>query len=65
MKNITKKIKNFFQEVKVEMKKVNWPTKKEAMKYTFIVLGTTLAVATYLGALDFLFTNFFLEEFII
>lgn len=65
MTKTTKKIKKFFQEVKVEMKKVNWPTKKETAKYTVIVLGTTIAVAVYLGALDFLFTNFFIEKFVI
>lgn len=65
MTKTTKKIKKFFQEVRVEMKKVNWPTKKETTKYTVIVLGTTIAVAVYLGTLDFLFTNFFIEKFVI
>lgn len=65
MTKINKKIKKFFQEVKVEMKKVNWPTRKETTKYTMIVLGTTIMVAIYLGALDFLFTNFFIEKFVI
>ncbi len=47
-----KKIKSFFREVKTEMKKVNWPTKEETIKYTIVVVGTTFVVAVYLGALD-------------
>ncbi len=50
-----KKIRNFFQEVKTEMRKVNWPTKEETVKYTTVVIGATVIVALYLGALDALF----------
>ena len=39
-----------------EMKKVTWPTKKETRNYTFLVIGISLAVAAFLGALDFLFS---------
>ena len=34
------------------MKKVNWPTKDETIKYTMVVIFATIAVAAYLGALD-------------
>lgn len=50
------KIKTFLKEVKVELKKVNWPTKKQTIKYTLIVIGVSFAVAIFLGGLDFLFT---------
>ena len=39
-----------------EMKKVTWPTKKEAKNYTFLVIGVSLAVASFLGALDYIFS---------
>lgn len=39
-----------------EMKKVTWPTKKETKNYTLLVIGISLAVAAFLGALDYLFT---------
>jgi preprotein translocase subunit SecE len=42
-----------------EMKKVTWPTKKETRNYTFLVIGISLAVAAFLGALDYLFTFVF------
>ena len=58
------KIKKFFQEVKTEMKKVNWPTKDETVKYTLVVIGATAAVAVYLGALDAVLFGI-LENFVI
>jgi len=57
------KTKNYFKEVRVEMAKVKWPTKNDTINYTIVVIGVSLAVAAFLGALDFIFTtgfNFFL-----
>ena len=51
-----KKIITFLKEVKLEIKKVSWPSKKELFKNTLIVIGVSLAVAIFLGGLDFLFT---------
>ena len=51
------KIITFLKEVKIEMGKVNWPAKREVFKNTLIVLGVSLALAIFLGGLDFLFTN--------
>ena len=39
-----------------EMKKVTWPTKKETKNYTYLVIGVSLAVAAFLGTLDFFFS---------
>ncbi|MBA3047597.1 preprotein translocase subunit SecE [Patescibacteria group bacterium] len=39
-----------------EMKKVTWPTKKETYSYTLLVIGISLAVAVFLGALDYIFS---------
>jgi preprotein translocase subunit SecE len=39
-----------------EMKKVTWPTKKEAKNYTVLVIATSLAIAAFLGALDYVFS---------
>ncbi|MBU2564619.1 preprotein translocase subunit SecE [Patescibacteria group bacterium] len=54
--NFLKKIGTFLKETRVELKKVNWPTRKETVKYTLIVIGVSIAVAIFLGGLDFLFT---------
>jgi len=51
------KIVTFLKEVRLEMKKVNWPTRQQTIKYTLTVIGVCLTVAIYLGGLDFLYTN--------
>ena len=58
------KITTFLKEVKLEMKKVNWPTRDQTINYTLIVLGISLAVAILLGGLDFIFTTI-LNRFIL
>jgi len=52
------KIKNFFSEVRQETRKVSWPTRKEALKYTLIVAGASIIVAAFLGGLDFVLQRF-------
>lgn len=54
---------NFFKEAKAELKKVNWPSKQQTINYTLIVVGLSLAVAIFLGALDFVF-SYILRYFI-
>ena len=59
------KIAVFLKEVRLEMKKVNWPTRKETVRYTLIVVGVSAAVALFLGGLDYILTlllqNFLLK----
>ncbi len=56
-------LKQYFQEARVELKKVIWPTKQETVHSTMLVIGISLAVAVFLGALDFVF-NLGLEKLI-
>lgn len=51
------KTQTFFKEVYVELKKVNWLTRKEVIRYTLIVLALTIVVAGFLGGLDYLFST--------
>jgi preprotein translocase subunit SecE len=53
----------FVQESKQELKRVEWPTRAETIKLTFVVIFISLATAIYLGALDYVFTRI-LELFI-
>jgi preprotein translocase subunit SecE len=48
---------SFLKEVRKEIKKINWPTKKETIRYTAVVVGISLAVAMFLGGLDFIFNS--------
>jgi len=58
------KIIIFLKEVRLEIKKVNWPTRQETIRYTLIVIATSFVVAFFLGALDFVFTTL-LNRFIL
>lgn len=51
------KIINFIKEAKVELTKVNWPTKKQTMNYTILVVAISLVVAAFLGGLDYFFSQ--------
>ncbi|MBL7058725.1 preprotein translocase subunit SecE [Patescibacteria group bacterium] len=46
----------YFKESYEEVKKVTWPTQQEIMNYTLLVIGVSIAVATFLGGLDYIFT---------
>lgn len=50
------RIKKFFTESREEFSHVNWPTRAEALRLTGVVIGISLALAVFLGALDYLFT---------
>lgn len=60
-----KKLIDYLKEVRTETKKVNWPTRKQTIKYTLVVIGIALAVAVFLGALDYLFGNIFIQEIVL
>lgn len=42
-----------FSDVLEELKKVSWPSKKEAMQLTIVVITISLIVALYVGIIDF------------
>ncbi|HEX9664244.1 MAG TPA: preprotein translocase subunit SecE [Patescibacteria group bacterium] len=50
------RLSRYIIESKRELKKVVWPTRKETMNHTFIVIVISLGVAIFLGALDFVFS---------
>ena len=62
--NIFDKVIVFLKESYLEAKKVNWPTRKEVLKYTLLVIGLSVVLAIFLGGVDFLFTRL-LNRFII
>lgn len=46
------KIKSFFADVRVETKKVNYPSKDEIIGSTWVVITTTVIVSILLGFID-------------
>jgi preprotein translocase subunit SecE len=47
----------FLVEVKNELYKVTWPSRNDTIKLTAIVIGISIGVGIYLGALDLMFTE--------
>lgn len=45
-------LKHFLREVMAELKKTNWPTRNELVKYTVVVVMTIVIVAVYLYLAD-------------
>lgn len=46
---------NYFKDVRSEMRHVSWPTRRQAVGYTVVVIVVSLATAFYLGILDYVF----------
>ncbi len=45
----------FLKEVRTELSKVVWPTRKQTIRLTILVIAISVAVGFYIGALDILF----------
>jgi preprotein translocase subunit SecE len=54
---LSEKVSSFFKEVYVELRKTNWLTTRDVVRYTLIVLAVTIVVAAFLGSLDYLFST--------
>jgi len=50
------KIKHFFSETRVEMRKVTWPTRDELKESTKIVIVATFVVTVFIGIVDQILT---------
>ena len=57
MRETWEKILQFFREVRVEIKKVTWPTRKETLASTVVVLITTFIIGAFLGVVDFFLSS--------
>ncbi|MBI4653013.1 preprotein translocase subunit SecE [Candidatus Kuenenbacteria bacterium] len=53
---MTNKLIQYFKDSKTELKKVTWPTKKEAINHTLNVIGISIALAVFLGIIDYFLT---------
>jgi len=62
-KQLTKRqprgIRLFFRETTGELRKVSWPTRKEALNLTRVVVLVMIVMALFLGGIDFVFFRLF------
>jgi preprotein translocase subunit SecE len=56
--------KDYINETKGELKHVSWPSRAQAINYTFIVVGVSVVTALFLSLFDGLFV-YLLEKFIL
>ncbi|PIR01460.1 MAG: preprotein translocase subunit SecE [Nitrospinae bacterium CG11_big_fil_rev_8_21_14_0_20_45_15] len=47
----------FLSEVKMEVKRVTWPSRREALGGTMVVLVTVFLMALFLGVVDLLLSK--------
>jgi len=52
----------FFKDVRIELRKVTWPTRKDLFQSTVVVIVAVAIAGAYTGALDFIFSR--LVEFV-
>ncbi|MFA5368949.1 MAG: preprotein translocase subunit SecE [Candidatus Paceibacterota bacterium] len=57
-------IGNFFGDVLTEIKKITWPTRQEAIKYTITVIVVSLVISLILALFDSGF-SILLQKFVI
>ncbi|HCA67474.1 MAG: preprotein translocase subunit SecE [Candidatus Jacksonbacteria bacterium RIFCSPLOWO2_02_FULL_44_20] len=53
---MTDSVVNYFKHALEELKKVAWPSRGETLQKTMLVVIISLAIAAYLGLLDYMFT---------
>ncbi len=53
--NIFKRMASFFRETKSELKKVVWPSWKQVVNNTLVVIVVMLIFAVFVGAVDAIF----------
>ena len=51
--NIFNKTAQFLREVKVELKKVTWPSRKQTIGSTAVVIALVMLISLFLGVVDF------------
>lgn len=52
MAGVVKKTNRFFVDVTRELKRVSWPTKKELIRYTGVVVATVIFIALFFTIVD-------------
>lgn len=62
--NLASSFIDYIKESQKELKKVNWPSRQQTVKYSVIVIAMSLGLAAFLGGVDFVF-NYILNNFII
>ena len=58
------KLINYIKDTKNELRHVNWPSRKQTVNFTILVIFTSVILALFMGLFHILFT-FLLKKFIL
>jgi preprotein translocase subunit SecE len=58
------KIIDYIKETRAEMTHVSWPTRRQAVMFTIIVVVISVLSSLYLGFFDYIFTQI-IEKFVL
>jgi len=58
------KLINYIKDTKNELKHVNWPSRKQTINFTILVISVSVILALFMGFFDILFT-YLLKKFIL
>ena len=50
-------VRQFLKEVRQELRKVDWPSRRELISYTVVVLVTVIVMTSLVFGLDFVFSK--------
>jgi preprotein translocase subunit SecE len=56
-KNYLQEVREYFDDVRTEMKRVTWPGKQEVYGTTVMVILSTFLFAAYFGVCDYVFRS--------
>jgi len=48
---------NYLKDTQSELKHVSWPTQKQSIIYTALVIGVSALVGLFVGVFDFVFSR--------
>lgn len=48
---------NYLRDTRAELKHVSWPTQRQTIMYTALVILLSVVTSLYLGLFDYLFTH--------
>jgi|YelNatPaOPRAMG01_1025707.scaffolds.fasta_scaffold55703_2 preprotein translocase subunit SecE len=50
--SVLTKVREYFASVRAEVSRVSWPSRREVLTFTVLVILLTLALGVYLGLVD-------------
>lgn len=55
--SVLAKVRDYFGSVRAEVGRVSWPSRKEVITFTVLVILLTVALGIYLGLADLVFQH--------